>query len=310
MAPGQRLALQLARQAGGDRDRRPARLGVTNRGCPALRRQGILGPYRDTPVGSPAAGAPPPIVQRAMAPDDAGAPVTSASFPRHARRPGVARWAARRAKPAPVRVLADGDRQAWQPAVRFDPLSDPVAITGHCVIGDQILVPAAWCAMAQCRAVFAEPAALGEADNRARAGAAGWATDALGRLACPACQRDHPAPPWWLPTREPGTAADHGPGAGTARPAGRTNQSVRPTVWGPPAAAQGRPHRTHWPRLLSALVSSRDGRTARAASPIPDPGTHAGPGPDPAPRHGQAAHAAGSARRRARTCRPAVTAGG
>ena len=190
--------------------------------------------------------------------------MTSGSFPRHARRPGVARWAGRRTEPAPpVRVLADRDRGASQPAVRFDPLIHPVAITGHCVIGDQIRVPAAWCAMAGCQAAFADPAALGEADNRARAVAAGWAKDALGRLACPACQRDHPLPAWWVPAREPGTASDRGPAGGTTRPAGGTGQSVRPAVWGPPAAAQGRNHRTQWPRLLSVLVNSGGSWTAR-----------------------------------------------
>ena len=88
----------------------------------------------------------------------------------------MARWAGQRAEPAPPgRVLADGDREASRPAVRFDPLIHPVAITGRCVIGDQIRVPAAWCAVAGCQAAFADPAALGEADNRARAVASGWA---------------------------------------------------------------------------------------------------------------------------------------
>ena len=223
----------------------------------------------------------------------------SGSFPRHARRSGVARWAGRRAEPAPVRVLADGNRDAWQPAVRFDPLIDPVAITGHCVIGDQIRVPAAWCAMAGCQTAFADPAALGEADNRARAVAAGWAKDAVGRLMCPACQRERPVPAWWVPAREPGTAGGRGPDDGTARPAGGTIQSVRPAVWGPPAAVQGRYHRTQWPRLLSALVSGRDGWTARAGSRIPDAGTMPGRARTSAPRHGRAVHAAGSAGHRA-----------
>jgi hypothetical protein len=192
----------------------------------------------------------------------------------------VARWAGRRAEPAPVRVLADGNRDAWQPAVRFDPLIDPVAITGHCVIGDQIRVPAAWCAMAGCQAAFADPAALGEADNRARAVAAGWAKDAVGRLICPACQRERPVPAWWVPAREPGTAGGRGPDDGTARPAGGTIQSVRPAVWGPPAAVQGRYHRTQWPRLLSALVSGRDGWTARAGrGSLTRAQCRAGPGP-------------------------------
>lgn len=192
--------------------------------------------------------------------------MTSGSFPRHARQPGMARWAGRMAEPAPVRVPVDGAREASQQTVRFDPLIHPVAITGHCVIGDQIRVPAVWCAMAGCQAAFANPAALGEADNRARAVAAGWAKDALGRLVCPACQRDHPAPAWWVPSREPGTVGHHGPASDPARPAGGTSRSVRPAVWGPSAADQGRHRRTQWPRLLSVLVSSRDGWTARARS--------------------------------------------
>jgi hypothetical protein len=70
-----------------------------------------------------------------------------------------------------------------------DPLVDPVPITGHCVIGDQIRMPAAWCDIAGCVARFADPAARGEADNRARALAAGWRADALGRFVCPACRQ-------------------------------------------------------------------------------------------------------------------------
>ena len=197
----------------------------------------------------------------------------------------MARRAGRRAEPAPARGPADGDREASLPAVRFDPLIDPVAITGHCVIGDQIRVPAARCAMAGCRAAFADPAALWEADNRARAVAAGWSADALGRLACPACQRDHPAPAWWVPAREPGTAGDHGPGGGTTK-------SIRPAVGGPPAAARGRPHRPQWQRLLSALVRGRDSRSARAGSRIAGAGTRPGRARTSAARHRQGVHAA------------------
>lgn len=159
----------------------------------------------------------------------------------------MARRAGRRAEPAPAGVLAEGDGEASRPAVRFDPLIHPVAITGQCVIGDQIRVPAAWCAMTGCEAAFADPAALGEADNRVRAVAAGWAKDALGRLVCPACRRNHPLPPaWWVPSK----VGDQGPPGGTVRPAAGTNQPVPPAAWGPSAAAHGRPHRAQWPRLL------------------------------------------------------------
>ena len=236
--------------------------------------------------------------------------MTSGSFPRHARRSSVARRAGRRAEPASVHALADGDGAAAQLAVRFDPLIHPVAITAHCVIGDQIRVPAAWCTMAGCQAAFADPTALGEADNRARAVAAGWAKDASGMLACPNCQRDRPTPAWWVPSREPGIAGDHRLASSTARSDGGTNRSVPPAGWGPPAAAQGRHHRTQWPRLLSALVSSRDGWTARARSPIPEAGTMPGPARTSVPLHGQAVHAAGSAGRHVRARHPGVTTGG
>src|SRR5215471_17426645 len=76
-----------------------------------------------------------------------------------------------------------------RPLARRDPLAGPVAITEHCVIGDQIRVPAASCDMADCEAGFADLGALGEADNRARALGAGWRVDAVGQLLCPACQQ-------------------------------------------------------------------------------------------------------------------------
>src|SRR5215471_21284222 len=92
--------------------------------------------------------------------------------PRHARRQGAAGWAGVMARPRPPARPAD--RQALRAPAHRDPLVHPVAITEHCVIGDQIRVPAAWCDMAGCGSRFADLAALGEADNRARALAAGW----------------------------------------------------------------------------------------------------------------------------------------
>lgn len=224
--------------------------------------------------------------------------MTSGSFSRHDSRSGVAPWAGRIPEPAPVRALADGAGEASQLAVRFDPLIHPVAITGQCAIGDQIWVPTVWCAMAGCEAAFADPAALGEADNRARAITAGWAKDALCRLVCPACQRDRPVPLWWVPFREPSTAGDHRPASGASRPAGATSQSAgSAAAGGPPAAAEGQHHRTQWPRLLSALVSGRDGGAPRAGSRAPDAGSMPSQPRPPAPRHGQAMHAARSAGR-------------
>jgi hypothetical protein len=70
-------------------------------------------------------------------------------------------------------------------------------------IGDALRMPIAWCEMGSCISHYEHPAALGEADIRARAIEAGWRVDALGRLACPQCQRSgpwfwttHPIVPW------------------------------------------------------------------------------------------------------------------
>src|SRR5262249_55138022 len=140
--------------------------------------------------------------------------------PRHARRPATGGWAGRMATPRSPGLPAD--RQALQLPARRDPLVHPVAITEHCVIGDQIRVPAAWCDMADCRSRFADPAALGETDNRARALAAGWGQDACGQLVCPACQHRHrgPAEPGVI-AREPEAAGARTPAAAPARPPAR-----------------------------------------------------------------------------------------
>ena len=224
--------------------------------------------------------------------------MTSGTFPRYDSRPGVA-WAGWMAEPGPVRALASGAGEAPDLAGRFDPLTHPVAITGSSVIGDQIWAPATWCAMAGCAAAFADPAALGEGDNRARAVNAGWAKDALSRLVCPACQRDRPAPPWWVPPfREAIPPVDHRAADGSSPPTGVTSQPARSMASGQqPAAVEVRQQRT-WPRLFSALVSSRDGSTHRTGATTPDAGTTRGQPRTPAPRQGHAVHAAGSEERR------------
>ena len=70
-------------------------------------------------------------------------------------------------------------------------------------IGDALRMPMSWCEMGSCISHYEHPAALGEADIRARAIEAGWRVDALGRLACPQCQwsgpwfwTTHPIVPW------------------------------------------------------------------------------------------------------------------
>jgi hypothetical protein len=66
-------------------------------------------------------------------------------------------------------------------------------ITERAAIGDQLRIPIAWCEMGSCILHHADPAALGEADIRARAISAGWRVDAVGRLACPKCQQSGPS---------------------------------------------------------------------------------------------------------------------
>jgi hypothetical protein len=62
-------------------------------------------------------------------------------------------------------------------------------VAGRAVIGDELRIPIMWCELGACIAWYSDPAALGEADARARAIAAGWRVDALGRLVCPRCQQ-------------------------------------------------------------------------------------------------------------------------
>ena len=60
------------------------------------------------------------------------------------------------------------------------------------LIGDELRRPVLWCELGSCISWYADRAAFGEADTRARAIAAGWRIDALGRLACPDCQQHDP----------------------------------------------------------------------------------------------------------------------
>ncbi|MDR0342579.1 MAG: hypothetical protein LBI49_05565, partial [Nocardiopsaceae bacterium] len=79
------------------------------------------------------------------------------------------------------------------------------------VIGDRLRIPVARCEAGGCRSQHEDESALGEGDVRARAIAAGWREDVLGRLACPACQSKQglfwvPAPPG-VPVARPSAPA-------------------------------------------------------------------------------------------------------
>jgi hypothetical protein len=92
----------------------------------------------------------------------------AASNPRPVQDPR----AARQARPA-------GDANGRTPA--------PAPM--RALIGDELRMPIMWCEMGYCISWHADPSALGEADNRARAIQAGWRIDALGRMTCPQCQQ-------------------------------------------------------------------------------------------------------------------------
>ena len=74
------------------------------------------------------------------------------------------------------------------PAAASRPRVQPV----RAIIGDEIGIPTMWCDFQPCDATYTHPDALGERDLRARALAAGWRYDALGRRACPKCAQHDP----------------------------------------------------------------------------------------------------------------------
>ena len=108
------------------------------------------------------------------------------------------------------------------------------------VIGDQLRMPVMWCQMGSCISWHADTAEHGEARTRARAIAAGWRIDALGRPACPGASR--------LSRRldlPPGPAVEALHGQCQCRPGGRREAAVTP------AARPPRPP-TRWSRYGTA----------------------------------------------------------
>ena len=92
-------------------------------------------------------------------------------------------------------IFAEADARAQAEAARAEAARAEAARAGstvRAVIGDQLRIPVMWCEMGSCISWHADPAALGEADTRARAIGAGWRIDALGRLACARCQQTDP----------------------------------------------------------------------------------------------------------------------
>jgi len=122
------------------------------------------------PRAEPCAGAP----DRATAPVETIPPAEA--MPRAEARARV-QASARAAAMVGAEVMARAEARAR------------ARVTGRAVIGDELRTPIMWCEMGACISRYSDPAALGEADIRARAIGAGWRVDALGRLACPRCQQ-------------------------------------------------------------------------------------------------------------------------
>lgn len=222
--------------------------------------------------------------------------MTAKTIPRHARPLARPRWVPR---PGEGRLAGRRARGVSQPGLAGERggaglLVGPVAITGRAVLGDRIRRPTAWCEMAACISRYEDPAALGEADIRARALAAGWRHDAVGRLVCPYCQRRGPG----LWASYPAAPRDLPPARGPGQDTGRARAGRISAVWSALSAwyqdvRGGRDRRREWLRLLAALAAGGNGWN----TPPPGPAASA-PGRSPAgpsrPRHRAAAASPGT----------------
>src|SRR5215471_20492150 len=193
--------------------------------------------------------------------------------------PQVVDWGA--ARPAALAATDVGDAGPAAPTAGSGPaaavpsgavsagrtrMKGGVEITERAAIGDELRIPLAWCEMGSCISHYADPAALGEADIRTRAIAAGWRVDALGRLACPQCQQGdswfwtaHPAVLWDRDTAVAMTTlmaaavrqitrGGATAGVGRAAPRGRAPRAVpgpRPEIARPPGQGRHRGHPAH-----------------------------------------------------------------
>jgi hypothetical protein len=166
---------------------------------------------------------------------------------------------------APARTAAPA-----VPARPAAPAAPPglAGATVRAVIGDQLRMPVMWCEMGSCASWHADPAALGEADTRARAIAAGWRIDALGRLACPRCQQTHPgfrAPSQDVPPDRHTAAART---VRASRAALRSSRDLCRAASGNPPASWAEPERGHdFPVARAVPAGRRAERPASASIP-------------------------------------------
>ena len=165
------------------------------------------------------------------------------------------------------------------------------------MIGDQLRIPITWCEMGSCISWHADPAALGEADNRARAIRAGWRIDALARMACPRCQQtavgfraSRPLVLWdryTAITMAARTAAVRGDDtAGSAAWGNRRAPAARPAAI-PPPARRGQDS-TAYTRPPAPCPPAGRRAERQPAPPFPQRGADRGPSPATLGTAGQA----------------------
>ncbi len=122
-----------------------------------------------------------------VAPTYAAGPVTPEAWmaPVASGVPAAPVFAARPTAPGAVTPAAAAPAPA-PPA----PVAEPELVV-RALIGEDLRTPMVWCELepGSCVSWHGDREALGMADVRARAIAAGWRIDALGRLTCPQCQQ-------------------------------------------------------------------------------------------------------------------------
>ena len=205
--------------------------------------------------------------------------MTAKTIPRHARTFERQRWVPRPREGRLPGLQTPGIPKPGLPdgRVRADPLAEPVAITERAVLGDRIRRPTAWCEMAACISRYEDPAALGEADIRARALGAGWRHDAVGGLVCPYCQQHSPG--LWV--TYPVVQQDHAPARVSRQQTGHARAGGISAVWTALSAwyrnlAGDQDRRPRWPHLLAALASGDNGWNTPPAPATGTPGRRPG----------------------------------
>ena len=201
---------------------------------------GRAGPAGYVRAGPAAGGARPEAAAGPVAPPTPAAPAATAA---------TARTAATAVPASPAGLAGAAVR-----AVIGDQLRMPVI--------DQLRMPVIWCEIGSCLSWHDDPAALGEADTRARAIDAGWRIDALGRLACPRCQQSDPR--FWA--SRPVAVRDRDMASATTAPIPAVPGGTARGAWLPKSPDPRRAARGYPPASWAELEWHHDSRPMR---PVP-----------------------------------------